>query len=1330
MSSRRKTSTLDPWRNNHLNFLQSDPEDIEVKETSYAGKGLFAKRYFQKHEFIVNYRGQLRGKKDEASGFEFDLGKPRHQIIDATDLTEARGRFINDIDPFHPSNCFPEKFVLGEIIGIKFVANKAIECGEEFRYDYGFKTAPWRKIGFFKETEEKKVESEENVKGAHNEEDERKRAEIKNDTPCKNQERKICSKGHENKNKISFEVQKRIMCSEEQSVLKSITGQVPATTRNEQEELKQTKIRAKSKRGIDVLEKVSSLEVSQLENKGTETSLQRTEEVPRAKDSNESETNLQRTEEVPRTKDSNESETNLQRTEEVPRTQDSNESETNLQRTEEVPRTKDSNESEANLQRTEEVPRTKDSNESETNLQPTEEIPRTKDSNESEPNLQPTEEIPRTKDSNESEPNLQPTEEIPRTKDSNESEPNLQPTEEIPRTKDSNESEPNLQPTEEILRTKDSNESEPNLQPTEEVLRTKDSNESEPNLQPTEEIPRTKDSNESEPNLQPTEEIPRTKDSNESEPNLQPTEEIPRTKDSNESETKLQPTQECLRTENNSKTETNLKQTDLNIDLFEDFNIGGNEEVTDVDMIDISGDISFLNEERQRENANHSNSSDSESSENVDDEHDHEESLTCNSTPIAKNNKPKRPVFESCLICDKSVKKMRDHLNYSHKLQTNPVLKSFLSSYYSTLKTKRCYHCENCTKRLGFKPGHPKHHHLIRIFNRKDPKSFPESIQIALKGYQGIKLKHYSEIVEDFDKHCQGLINDGEVTNVSKMSASLKNFIAEVISQTKEFEETTKLSVCVRNYQESYALKRITIGNYLSKLKKFFNFIELHAVKRFPHFKEHPWEKILDEVRSRMQLGAQKEAKRTRKHLQRKVPSLTEVQQVNSMVVNFLNKDLADKKLKYRELCAMNFMVLSFRLNCRSGVLLNLTWEDVHTIKKTGSLETDRHKTGRFYDVTVKIEADQQTWLKRLRKQYIREFKTHSDLVFPTSCNTVDHSMSRTIRSVLNNLFGDAIEKDFHANSVRKMWDTHFYSNREAMGAVVFNSHLEQTGHTEATAIKNYVVPGDKTKTLNIYLSALSNLEQSSVGTESTEECSSSSSLLRPETPGNKYKNASRPRNQGATPRDHGNEPRNLATTPQNERATPRNQANAHQNPATTSQIGSATPLNQGSRPRNPGTTPQIESADPLEDTSAGETPIPTKRPHRSSKRVTPRGTTRKQESESEADLQDEDEKSEYEPDEDSEAEEFTEIPKKVLKHDSRRQRYINSLKSSRQHKPSLEEQKCLALFFHLKEPIKKSQLIATIKKSGIKIDEEIVNRVYNKVKFACNQYLKTSLDS
>ena len=41
---------------------------------------------------------------------------------------------------------------------------------------------------------------------------------------------------------------------------------------------------------------------------------------------------------------------------------------------------------------------------------------------------------------------------------------------------------------------------------------------------------------------------------------------------------------------------------------------------------------------------------------------------------------------------------------------------------------------------------------------------------------------------------------------------------------------------------------------------------------------------------------------------------------------------------------------------------------------------------------------------------------------------------------------------------------------------------------------------------------------------------------------------------------------------------------------------------------------------------------------------------------------------------------------------------------------------------------MKKKQLVATIKNSGIQIDEETLNRIYNKVKFAGNEYLKTSM--
>ena len=120
----------------------------------------------------------------------------------------------------------------------------------------------------------------------------------------------------------------------------------------------------------------------------------------------------------------------------------------------------------------------------------------------------------------------------------------------------------------------------------------------------------------------------------------------------------------------------------------------------------------------------------------------------------------------------------------SSQFHKNPVLKDFLSSYHSTLNTKKCYQCHDCTKRIGFKQAHPR---LTRIFDRKDQNGFPENIQIAIKSYQGIMFKPCSQITEEFDHHCQGLINDGEVMAVSQLSSSFKSFFIEVILQTNEF---------------------------------------------------------------------------------------------------------------------------------------------------------------------------------------------------------------------------------------------------------------------------------------------------------------------------------------------------------------------------------------------------------------------------------------------------------------------------------------------------------------------------------------------------------------
>ena len=168
---------------------------------------------------------------------------------------------------------------------------------------------------------------------------------------------------------------------------------------------------------------------------------------------------------------------------------------------------------------------------------------------------------------------------------------------------------------------------------------------------------------------------------------------------------------------------------------------------------------------------------------------------------------------------------------------------------------------------------------------------------------------------------------------------------------------------------------------------------------------------------------------------------------------------------------------MSFRLCCRAGPILNLTWSDVHTIKKTGYLETDHHKTGRLYDVTIKIEQDQFRWLNRLKNRFVREFRTEPKYVFSSS-NKVEHSMAKNLKTVLSQLFNKDHSKDFHATAVRKIRDTHFHKNRKKMNDSVFNAHLHQTGHTAGTALQSYVVPGKQSEVLKVYLSEMSKLQE------------------------------------------------------------------------------------------------------------------------------------------------------------------------------------------------------------------------------------------------------------
>ena len=281
----------------------------------------------------------------------------------------------------------------------------------------------------------------------------------------------------------------------------------------------------------------------------------------------------------------------------------------------------------------------------------------------------------------------------------------------------------------------------------------------------------------------------------------------------------------------------------------------------------------------------------------------------------------------------------------------------------------------------------------------------------------------------------------------------------------------------------------------------------------------------------------------------------------------------------------------------------------------------------------------------------------------------------------------------------------------------MFTFHLEQTSLTEATALRNYVASGDKTNTVNIYLKALSIIDSSTL--ESNPHLCSTS----------------------ATP--VGNHPIKkkttlLVTTDELavlEKVTPHAEVELQAPNGTETPCVKSDPTKL-SATENPKPGPKrgrnLENGTPNTIVAATDevidTPLLKARPKRQKHRHLRKAYYMDSE-EPESDGNWEVQEAEYKPNEseDSSEEDMKEVPAKRREDNKRRERFINSLKSSRKHKPSPEEQRCLALFYYLKEPIRKIQLIATIKKSGIKIDEQTLNGVYNKIEFASKEYLKNS---
>ncbi|XP_054862388.1 uncharacterized protein LOC118469710 [Amphiprion ocellaris] len=134
--------------------LGKDKDGFEVQFiNSYKGRGVFSRHYFQKGEFLIEYRGEIISKKehenrlrlyhDALKVFMFEFRHDGKKLcIDAAKEDNSLGRLVND-DHISPNSKMKTIAVTG-IPHLCLFALKDIKPGEEITYNYGDSDWPWR----------------------------------------------------------------------------------------------------------------------------------------------------------------------------------------------------------------------------------------------------------------------------------------------------------------------------------------------------------------------------------------------------------------------------------------------------------------------------------------------------------------------------------------------------------------------------------------------------------------------------------------------------------------------------------------------------------------------------------------------------------------------------------------------------------------------------------------------------------------------------------------------------------------------------------------------------------------------------------------------------------------------------------------------------------------------------------------------------------------------------------------------------------------------------------------------------------------------------------
>ena len=252
---------------------------------------------------------------------------------------------------------------------------------------------------------------------------------------------------------------------------------------------------------------------------------------------------------------------------------------------------------------------------------------------------------------------------------------------------------------------------------------------------------------------------------------------------------------------------------------------------------------------------------------------------------------------------------------------------------------------------------------------------------------------------------------------------------------------------------ETQRLAPQTILTYLACLKRFVDYLVIRD-----NIDAARIQAAMNEVKGIYPTSAASDRRRKADERSKLVPTHNLVVTRHEQVLKLLQENVEqERSISLKEEKVLNYFLLQARLNCRKQPIMNMTWEKLKEIQRSGSVLTSRHKTGQYYDVALRVEPDQIPLLYHLKETYRRKFQAVSSRIFSSQKGTADRRMAREISEVFAAKFGDrAIDIRFNSNSMRKYREGRMQEPRQnkELAAEVMTEHLQQTGHTQQTAEK------------------------------------------------------------------------------------------------------------------------------------------------------------------------------------------------------------------------------------------------------------------------------------